>query len=134
MGRLAHRNEVVGLRPCADLLQNHGVSGAHLSDDGEESSFGCDGDSAVSRIVAKPDHIGDSCVEVGQVQRGNVAGGTVDREPGAGLPNPVRNGVAGQCVVDPDGAADRESAVCDVVNLAGGPFFLTVVDEERADF
>ena len=68
------------------------------------------------------------------MQRCDVAGDAVDGEPGARLPDPVRGGVGGKRVVDPEGAADGEGAVCDVVDLAGGPLFLTIVDEEWADF
>jgi hypothetical protein len=46
----------------------------------------------------------------------------------------MRNGVGGQGVVEAKGAAYGEGAVRDVVDLAGGPFFLAVVDEEGADF
>src|SRR4030088_2625820 len=68
------------------------------------------------------------------MQRGDVAGDAVDGEPGARLPYPVRNGVGGQGVVEAEGAPNSESAVGDVVDFAGGPFFLAIVDEEGADF
>src|SRR5882757_3552586 len=68
------------------------------------------------------------------MQRGDVAGDAVDRKPGAGLPDPVRNGVGWQGVVEAKGAAYGEGTVGDVVDLAGGPFFLAVVDEKGADF
>ena len=123
-----------GLRPWADLLLDDGTPRAELGDDGEEAAFGCGGDAAVGGVVAEPDYVGDGGVEVGQMERGDVAGDAVDGEPGAGLPDPVRRGVGGQGVVEAKGAADGEGAVGDVVNLAGGPLFLAVVDEERADF
>ncbi len=62
-----------------------------------------------------------------------MAGGAVDEEPGAGLPDPVGGGVAGEGVVEAEGAADGEAAVGDFVEVAGGPLFLAVVDEEGAD-
>jgi len=68
------------------------------------------------------------------MQRGDVAGEAVDREPGAGLPDPMGNGVGGQGVVEAEGAANGEGAVGDVVDFASGPFFLAVVHEEGADF
>ena len=68
------------------------------------------------------------------MQCGDVAGDAIDREPGAGLPDPVKGGVGGQGVVEAKGAANGEGAVGDVVELAGSPFFLAVVDEEGADF
>jgi hypothetical protein len=46
----------------------------------------------------------------------------------------MRRGIGRQPVVEPEGAANREGAVSDVVDFAGGPFFLKVVNEERADF
>jgi hypothetical protein len=46
----------------------------------------------------------------------------------------VGNGVCGQGVVEAKRAANGEGAVGDVVDFAGGPFFLAVVDEERPDF
>jgi len=131
---LADRNEVVGLGPRADLLLDHGAACAELRHDGEETALGCGGDAAVGGVVAEPDHVGDSGVEVRQMQRGDVAGDAIDGQPGAGLPDPVRNGVGWQCVVEAKGAANGEGAVGDVVNLAGSPLFLVVVDEERADF
>ena len=67
------------------------------------------------------------------MQRGDVAGDAVDGEPGAGLPDPVGGGVGGEGVVEPEGAADGEGAVGDVVDLAGGPLLLAVVDEQGAD-
>src|SRR5258705_12566409 len=68
------------------------------------------------------------------MQRGDVAGDAIDGDPGAGLPGPVRGDVRGQGVVDAERAADGEGAVGNVVDFAGGPFFLAVVDEEGADF
>ena len=121
------------LRPSADLLLDHGAAGSELGDDGEEASAGRGGDAAVGGVVAEPDDIGDGGVEVGKMQRGDVAGGAVDHEPGAGLPDPARSGVGGQSVVEAKGAADGEGAVGDVVDLAGGPLLLAVVDVERAD-
>ena len=134
LGGLADGDEVVGLGPGADLLQDDGAARAELGDDGEEAAFGGCGDAAVGGIVAEPDDVGDGGVEVGQMQRGDVAGDAVDGEPGAGLPDPVRSGVGGQGVVEAEGAANGEGAVGDVVDFAGGPFFLAVVDEEGADF
>jgi len=63
-----------------------------------------------------------------------VPSDAIDRKPGARLPNPVRCGVSGQGVVEAEGAADGEGAVGDVVDFAGRPFLLAVVDEEGADF
>ncbi len=131
---LADGDEVVGLRPGADLLPDYRTARSELGDDGEETAFGGGGDAAVGGIVAEPDDVGDGGVEVGQMQRGDVAGDAVDGEPGAGLPDPVGSGVGGQGVVEAEGAANGEGAVGDVVDLAGGPFLLAVVDEERADF
>src|SRR5258707_14839138 len=68
------------------------------------------------------------------MQRGDVAGEAIDGERGAGLPDRVRSGVGGQGVVEAKGAANGEGAVGDVVDFAGGPFFLAVVDEEGTDF
>ena len=132
--RLADGDEVVGLRPGADLFPDYRTAGSELSDDGEEAAFRCGGDAAVGGIVAEPDDIGDGGVEVWQMQRGNVAGDAVDGEPGAGLPDPVGNSVGGQGVVEAKGATNCEGAVGDVVNLAGGPFLLAFVDEDGADF
>jgi len=63
-----------------------------------------------------------------------MAGDAVDRDPRAGLPEPVLRDFGGQGVVDVQGAADGEGAIGDVVDLTHGPLFLTVVDEERTDF
>src|SRR5271170_818319 len=63
---LADRNEVVGLGPRADLLLDHGAACAELRHDGEETALGCGGDAAVGGVVAEPDHVGDSGVEVRQ--------------------------------------------------------------------
>src|SRR5258707_1101033 len=68
------------------------------------------------------------------MQRGDVAGEAIDGERGAGLPDRVRSGVGGQGVVEPEGTANGEGAVGNVVDFAGGPFFLAVVGEEGADF
>jgi len=68
------------------------------------------------------------------MQRGDVAGDAVDGEPWAGLPDPVRNGVGWQGVVEAEGATNGEGAVGDVLDLAGGPFFLELIDEEGANF
>ncbi len=133
-GRLADRNEVIYLWPWADLLQDNGTSRSELGDYGEEAAFGCRGDAAVSRVVAEPDHVRDGSVEIRQMQRGNVAGDTVDREPGAWLPDPVGCCVGRQGVVEAKSAANGEGAISDLVNLSGDPLFLAVVDEERADF
>jgi len=68
------------------------------------------------------------------MEGGDVAGGTIDDDPGGGLPDPALAGVIGKAVVDVEGAADGEGAVGDVVELANGPLLLFAVDEERADF
>lgn len=132
-GRLTDRNEVVRLRPSADLLLDHGAASSKLGDNGEEASASRGGDAAVGSIVAKPDGIGDFGIEVGKVQGGDVSGGAIDPEPGAGLPDPARRGVGGESIVEAQGTTDGEGAVGDVMNLAGGPLFLAVVDIERAD-
>jgi hypothetical protein len=134
LGGLADWDEVIALGPRADLLLDYGAARTKLGDDGEETAFGCGGDAAVGGVVAEPDYVGDGGIEVGQMQRGDVAGDAVDGEPGAGLPDPVGNGVGGQGVVEAEGAANGEGAVGNVVNLAGGPLLLAVVDEEGADF
>ena len=68
------------------------------------------------------------------MQRSDVAGDAVDGKPGAGLPDPVSGGVGGQGVIEAEGAADAEGSVRDVVDLAGRPFLLAVIDEEGTDF
>jgi len=133
-GGLAYGDEVVRLGPRADGALNYGATCSELGDYGDETAFGGGGDSAVGGVVAEPDGIGDGGVEVGQVECGDVTGDAVDEEPGTGLPDPVGDGVGGERVVEAEGAADGEAAVSDVVGVAGGPLFLMVVDEERADF
>ncbi len=44
------------------------------------------------------------------------------------------DGVGGKRIVQAQGSADGEAAVGDVVGVAGGPLFLTVVYQERANF
>ena len=127
-GGLADWDEVVGLGPGAYLALDDGAAGSELGDDGEEAALGGGGDSAVGGVVAEPGYVGDGGVEVGEVEGGDVAGGAVDEEPGAGLPDPVGGGVGGESVVEAEGAADGEAAVGDVVGVAGGPFFLAIVD------
>ncbi len=133
-GGLADGDEVVGLGPGADGALDDGAARSELGDYGDEAAFGGGGDSAVGGVVAEPDGIGDGGIEVGQMECGDVAGDAVDEEPGAGLPDPVGDGVGGEGVVEAEGAADGEAAVGDVVGVAGGPFFLMIVDEEWADF
>ena len=124
---------MVRLGPGADGALDYGAARSELGDYGDEAAFGGGGDSAVGGVVAEPDGIGDGGVEGGQVECGDVAGDAVDEEPGAGLPDPVGDGVGGERVVEAEGAADGEAAVGDVVGVAGGPLFLMVVYEERAD-
>lgn len=133
---LADGDEVVRLGPAADGFLDYGFACSELGDDDVEAAAAFDGGvgAAVGGVVAEPDGVGDDGVEVGKMERGDVAGDAVDGDPGAGLPDPVRSGVGGEGVVDAEGAADGEGAVGDVVGFAGGPFFLAVVDEERADF
>ena len=64
-GGLADRDEVICLRPLADLLLDDGLARADLGDDGEEASPGRRGDAAIGSVVAEPDGIGDYGVEVG---------------------------------------------------------------------
>ena len=71
-------------------------------------------------------------VVVGEMEGGDVAGGTVDHEPGAGLPGPAGR-FGGEGVVDAEGSADDEGAVGDVVDFTEGPLFLGSVDDEGAD-
>ena len=63
-----------------------------MGDDGEESSLGRVGGAAVGGVVAEPDGVGDYGIEVGEVEGRDVAGDAVDRDPGAGLPDPVLGG------------------------------------------
>jgi hypothetical protein len=121
-----------GLRPGGDDFLDDGFAGAELGDDGDEATFGGGGDAAVGGVVAEPDDVGDLGVEVGEVEGGDVAGGAVDHEPGAGLPGPAGR-FGGERVVDVEGAADDEGAVGDIVDVAEGPLFLVAVDEERAN-
>jgi hypothetical protein len=131
---LADGYEVIRLRPWANLFLDDSATRSKLGDDGEEAAFGCGGDAAVGGVIAEPDDIGDGGIEVGQMERGDVAGDAVDGEPRAGLPDPVGAGIGGESVVEAQDAADGEGAVGDVVDLAGSPLFLSVVDEEWADF
>jgi hypothetical protein len=133
LGGLADGNEVVGLGPGAEGTLDYGAAGSKLRYYGDEAAFGGGGDSTVGGVVPEPDGVGYGGIEVGQVEGGDVAGGTVDEQPGAGLPDPVRSGVRREGVVETEGAADGEAAIRDVVELAGGPLFLAVVDDEGAD-
>jgi hypothetical protein len=65
------------------------------------------------------------------MQSGDTAGGAVDEQPRPGLPDPVRSGIAGQCVVQTQRAAHGEAAIGHVVGLAGGPLLLPPVHEQR---
>ncbi len=121
-----------GWRPGSEDSLDDGLARAELGDDGDEAAFGSGEDAAVGGVIAEPGDIGDLGVVVGEVECGDVAGGAVDHEPGAGLPGPAW-GFVGQGVVDAEGAADDEGAVGDVVDLAEGPLFLSAVDVEGAD-
>ncbi len=66
------------------------------------------------------------------MEGGDMAGGAVDHEPGAGLPGPA-GGLGGEGIVDAEGPADDEGAVGDIVDFAEGPLFLCTVDDEGAD-
>src|ERR1700733_5180955 len=62
----------------------------------------------------------------------NVAGDAINREPRTRLPDPVRCGIVGQSVIESKRGTDCERAVGDIVDLASRPFFLAIVDKERA--
>ena len=96
LSRLADGDEVVCFRPFANLLLNDSTSRTQLGDDCEETAFGCSGDAAVGGVVAKPDTVRDGRVEVGQMERCDVAGDAVDGEPRARLPDSVRGCVVGR--------------------------------------
>ena len=133
LGGLADGDEVVGLGPGGELLEDGGLACAELGDDGEEASLGGGGDAAVGGVVAVPDDGGDDGVEVGKVEGGDAAGDAVDEQPGAGLPEKAGLALGGEGVVEVEDAADGEGAVGDFVELAGGPLALGVVDEKGAD-
>src|SRR5213082_2128692 len=63
------------------------------------------------------------------MKRGDVAGDAIDGEPGAGLPNPMGSDIGGEGVVE----AER-AAIGDVVDFAGGPFLLAIINKEGTDF
>ncbi len=120
------------LRPGGEALVDDGLAHAKLGDDGHHGALGGGGDATVGCVIAEPDDVGDQGVEVGKVERGDVAADAVDHEPGAGLPGPM-DGFGGQGVVDAQGSANHEGAVGDVVNFAEGPLLPDAIDVEVAD-
>jgi len=120
------------LGPGGDDFLDYGFAGAEFGDDGDESTLGGGGDTAIGAVVPEPDYVGDVGVVVGEVEGGDVAGDAVNLEPGGGLPGPAR-GFGGEGIIDVEGATNDEGAVGDVVDFADSPLFLYSVDVEGTD-
>ncbi len=90
--------------PLFELLAEHRLTRGDLRDDGVEF-FAAGGESAIRGEVAEPGDIRHRGFVVGQAKRSDFAAGAVDEDPGAALPNPMFAVVAGQCVIQADGAA-----------------------------
>ena len=71
---LAHRDKVIGLWPLSDRLLDDCSTCSKLRDHGQKPTLRGLRRSAVGRIVAKPDHIGDYGIKLRQVQRRQVTG------------------------------------------------------------
>ena len=91
---------MVSLWPFADLFLHDGATCAQLRDDGHEATPGGGRGAAVGGVVAEPDCVRDDGVEVGEMQGCDVAGDSVYRDPGAGLPEPVLGGFCREGVVN----------------------------------
>jgi len=106
-----------GIRSCVfyfvagakeKLFQNW-LAAADLGNDGVEF-FAVVRETAVCRIVAVPTGGRIESVELGKVDRRDVAGDAVDEQPSSALPLPVRRRVRllGKTVIEAEGAADNE--------------------------
>ena len=100
-----------------DWLLENGLAAVDLGDDCVDL-LPVVGDAAIGGIVAVPTDGGVEDVKVGQIDERDAAGGTIDQEPSAALPFPVRRGFLGKAVVDAEGAADYEEAIGYVVGGA----------------
>jgi hypothetical protein len=126
------RSLILSGRPGGKFFCHDRLAGGYLGNHGIQLFTAC-GEPTIGSVVTEPDDGGNTGVVIGEVQGRDASLDAIYQKPGAALPNPMFDLVARKRVVEAQGAANNEAAVCDRVRFAVRPFLDFAIDQKRAN-